>query len=354
MPGTSLLNAHFLVALILSVVVANSLMRHLPAMAIRIGLVDQPDDRKTHQGAIPLVGGVAMFVAFTLAVLLIDSPVNHLRGLFAGALLLVVVGVLDDLHELSSVARFIAQILAAIIMAEWGNVRLVDLGWISPAGELVNLNWWSSLLTIFATVGVINAVNMIDGIDGLAGSLCMVAALSMAGLAWLGGDGQSAQVLIILSATLAVYLFYNRAGHLRIFMGDAGSMFLGLVLCWYFVRLSQGPDRIMAPVTALWIFFVPLFDTVAQMFRRILAGKSPFDADRRHVHHLLARRGYSETRVLVILLAISVTCALTGIAAEMLQWSQAVMFYSFLGLFALYFTLAYYGAPAWRWFNRTG
>ena len=141
------------------------LLLKLPHVADKIGLVDSPDHRKHHQGDVPLIGGIAMFIAFSFSVLMLDIPLNHLRGLFAGAMLLIIVGVLDDLHELSSTIRFSAQILAAIFMAEWSSVRLADLGLISPNGEIVNLNWWSSLLTIFAAVGVINSLNMIDGID---------------------------------------------------------------------------------------------------------------------------------------------------------------------------------------------
>jgi len=97
------------------------LLLKLPHVADKIGLVDSPDHRKHHQGDVPLIGGIAMFIAFSFAVLMLDIPLNHLRGLFAGAMLLIIVGVLDDLHELSSTMRFAAQILAAIFMAEWGG-----------------------------------------------------------------------------------------------------------------------------------------------------------------------------------------------------------------------------------------
>jgi len=347
----SFLNSHFLIALLAALALAAILLLKLPRIAIHIGLVDHPDERKQHSGQVPLIGGIAMFTAFSFSALFLDSPLGQLRGLFAGALLLVVVGVLDDLRELSSVARFIAQVLAAIAMAEWGGLRLMDLGWISPAGELVQLNWWSSLLTIFAAVGIINAVNMMDGIDGLAGSVTLVAVLSMAILTWFSGDMSSMQLLLLLFAVVLVFLFFNRhasknegnsAARQRVFMGDAGSMFLGFILVWFFIQLSQNsPDteRVMAPVTALWIFFVPLFDTVAQMFRRILQGKSPFSADRNHIHHLLMDRGYSKNMVLGILLSISVATAIIGIAADIVGFSQAFMFYLFLALFTVYFLL---------------
>ena len=221
----SLLNNHFLFSLLGAIGLSVLLFIRLPRAAIHIGLVDHPDERKTHEGAIPLIGGLIMFAAFSISALLLDIPLGPLRGLFAGGMLLVIVGVLDDLHELSSVARFIAQILAAIIMAEWGGMRLIDLGWISPSGALVQLNWWSSLLTIFVAVGIINAVNMLDGIDGLAGSLCLVTVATMALLAFMGGDLAAVQILILLACVIGVFLFFNRrpdnGSHWqRIFMGD--------------------------------------------------------------------------------------------------------------------------------------
>lgn len=340
-----LFNNHFLLSLFTAAGLCMLLLARLPRVAKHIGLTDDPDDRKHHEGKIPLIGGIAMFVAFSFSVLLLDMPIGYLRGLFAGAMLLVIVGVLDDLHELSSAARFIAQILAVIFMAEWSGVRLIDLGWISPSGGLVQLNWWSSLLTIFAAVGVMNAVNMIDGVDGLAGSVSLIAVVSMALLAYLSGDIRSARILILLSTVILVFLFFNFSPSNRwqqVFMGDAGSMFLGFVLCWFFIQLSQAPDRIMAPVTALWIFFVPLIDTVTQMFRRVLKGQSPFTADREHVHHILMARDYSDRKTVAILLTISIGSAIAGVASDLYNVSQALMFYLFLACFAIYFLFSCY------------
>jgi len=333
---------HLLTAIILTVL----LLLKLPHVALKIGLVDHPDDRKHHDGQIPLIGGIAMFVGFGFTVLTLDIPLNPYRGLFAGAMLLIVVGVLDDLHELSSTIRFLAQILAAIAMAEWGEVRLLDLGQIGPDGGVVNLNWWSSLLTIFATVGVINSLNMIDGLDGLAGSITLVAVIALALAALMAGDNYTLQVLLILIAVVMVFLFFNRQAaegskRHRVFMGDAGSMFLGFVLCWFFIRLSQGEVRVINPVTSLWIFAIPLIDTVSQMFRRLMKGESPFKPDRLHVHHLLLQRGYSAQTVVFVISAIAILLAGLGIAAQYYDWSQTMMFYTFLGCFAAYFLMTY-------------
>lgn len=339
----------FIFNLITAILLAAVLLLKLPPIAIKIGLVDRPDERKHHEGAIPLIGGIAMFVGFTFTTLTLDIPLHQLRGLYAGAMLIIFVGVLDDLHELSSTIRFAAQILAAILMAELGGVRLIDLGLISPQGEMVNLHWWSSLLTIFATVGVINSLNMIDGLDGLAGTMTLVAVIALSFLAYLAGDTNNLQILLILLSVIAVFLFFNREPPegekwQRVFMGDAGSMFLGFTLCWFFIHLSQGESRTINPVTSLWVFAIPLIDTVSQMLRRILKGDSPFKADRLHVHHLLLSRGYSQKTVVLLLAACAVFMASLGIAAQYFEWSQAMMFYGFLGCFGAYFLATFRSA----------
>lgn len=335
---------HFIFSFLLAISITAILCIRLPKVAFSIGLTDSPGERKQHAGEIPLIGGIAMFVGFSFATLTLDIPLNDMRGLFAGAMILVLVGVLDDLHQLSSSMRFTAQILAAIFMAEWGGARLFDLGAITPSGDVVQLHWWSSLLTIFATVGIINALNMIDGIDGLAGYVSLVAIASMSWLTWQNGDIASLKILFILMATVLTFLFFNRnqnhrAGSQKIFMGDAGSMFLGFLLCWFFINLSQGENASFSPVTALWVFAIPLIDTVAQMLRRLFKGKSPFEADREHIHHILLRSGFSTDATLYILVTIAASLAVVGIFSHIFSVPEVLLFYLFLLLFGIYFYL---------------
>ena len=316
------------------------LLWFLRRVAFRIDLLDQPGERKDHQGAVPLIGGLAMFLAFSFAALTLAAPIAHLRSFFMASALLVVVGVSDDLHELSSGARFLAQITAALLMSLHGGVVLHDLGAIGPQGGMAVLGDWSVPLTVFATVGVINALNMSDGIDGLAGSLSLMTALSLALIAWIGGDVGAVRILLLLAAVIVAFLLFNlRSGRRRalVFMGDAGSMFLGFVLAWFFIHLSQGGERLMTPATALWIFAVPLIDTVSQMLRRILKGRSPFSADRGHFHHILMLAGFSPRQTLGIILAVTAVTTLIGLGGLYGGVPEAVMFYGFLGLFALYF-----------------
>lgn len=325
------------------------LLWFLRRVAFRIDLLDQPDERKDHHGAVPLVGGLAMFLAFSFAALTLAAPIAHLRSFFMASALLVVVGVSDDLHELSSGARFLAQIAAALLMSLHGGVVLHDLGAIGREGGMAILGDWSIPLTVFATVGVINALNMSDGIDGLAGSLSLLTALSLALIAWIAGDVNAMRILLLLVAVIVAFLLFNLRlpgqGRALVFMGDAGSMFLGFVLAWFIIDFSQGEERLMTPATALWIFAVSLIDTVSQMLRRILKGRSPFSADRGHFHHILLLAGFTPKKVLGIIVGITVITSLIGLAGLYGGISEAVMFYGFLGLFALYFLAI---MRAWR------
>ena len=217
---------------------------------------------------------------------------------------------------------------------------LEDLGAIGFNAEIATLGMFSVPLTVFAAVGVINAVNMSDGIDGLAGCVSLVALISLALVAYWGGAFERLPLLGMLIAVIGAFLCFNlRLGRASVFMGDAGSMFLGFALAWFLIDFSQGDDRLLPPAVALWIFAVPLIDTVAMMLRRTLRGRSPFAADREHFHHVLLLAGFSPKITLVIILTVSAACAAAGMAAWYLGVPEAVLFYAFLILFALYFWL---------------
>ncbi len=324
----------------LALIVCCGLLHFLRPVAMRLNLVDEPNDRKTHEGCVPLVGGVAMFCGFTLAVLTLDIGLTAYRSFFAAAAILVVVGILDDMHELSSRARFGAQILAAALMAYWGGVVLHDLGAIGRDGGLFLLSGWEIVFTVFATVGVINALNMSDGLDGLAGGLSLVALLGLAYVADSAGLASERTLLLMLVVTVVGFFLFNMRLPWRhqalVFMGDAGSMFLGFAISWFFIALSQGQDRAMAPVAALWLLMVPLFDTVWLILWRFSQGRSPTSSDVGHLHHVLQMTGMGAAASVWVILAVAALGAVVGIAALTAGLAESTMFYLFLALFAAY------------------
>ncbi len=329
-----------LLASVAGFLITGALIGILQPLAMRIGLVDHPRGHKAHEGEIPLTGGIAMFCGFLFAVLLLDAPLSQYRPLFVGSGLLVIVGILDDFHELPAGTKFVAQIAAALIMALWGGIVISDLGAIF-GGESIELGVWSIPFTVFAVVGVINALNMADGIDGLAGCLviCTLGFLSL--MADLGGLSTTVPLLLLPISVVAAFLLFNfrfpRSSQARVFMGDAGSMFLGYIVAWFLVALSQNPNAAISPVTALWIFAIPLLDTVSIMLRRILKRRSPFLADREHFHHVLLAAGFNVPTAVAMILALSVAAAGAGVTAQTAGAPDWLVFAGFLALFSLYF-----------------
>jgi UDP-GlcNAc:undecaprenyl-phosphate GlcNAc-1-phosphate transferase len=305
----------------------------LRPLAVRIGLVDQPGERKRHNGDVALIGGIAMFIGAVFSVLTLDSSLAAYRPFFAGTTLLILVGILDDFRELPSWARFAAQIVAGLIMTLWGGVVVTDLGAITGAGN-VHLGIWAVPFTVFATIGVINALNMVDGADGLGGGIALISLSLLAWIAYTGGRHAEAVVLLLLICTVVAFLLFNARlpgrKHALVFMGDAGSMFLGFALAWFAVSLSQGSDRAMTPVTALWVLALPLIDTVSIMIRRSMAGRLLFAAARDHFHHVLLDSGRSVRQTVSIMLGMTTTAGAVGVAWLYAGLSESVSFVGFL------------------------
>ena len=331
-----------------------ALIRLLAPVAHNIGLVDLPRGHKTHHGAVPLVGGIAMFCGFLFAILAAPVSLAPLRPLFAGAALLVIIGVLDDFRELAPGSRLAAQVAAALLMTLWGGVGLTDLGHLAGPAPVV-LGDWSVPFTVFSVVGVINALNLLDGMDGLAGGYALLAFLLLGTSAAAAGETASATVLFTLAAAAAAFLTTNLRLPGRpqalVFMGNSGSLFLGFALAWFVVQLSQGETRVIDPVTALWVLAVPLMDTVGILLRRLLHGRSPLRPDREHLHHLLCALGLGVDAALGAILGAGFLLAGLGYAAAATGVPETVRFAGFLGLFALYLTLT---EMAWRRLSNRG
>lgn len=306
-----------------------------------LGWVDQPAPRKHHREPVPLIGGIAMCAAICLSVLLLPQKPHAWPVLLAGLMLMTVIGVYDDLRSLKPSIRFLFQISAILLMVVAGDVVLVDLGDLLGLGT-VALGGGAVFFTLFGVTGVINALNMSDGIDGLAGGLALIAVSWLIVLSWAAtGDHPDASMLWVLAAAVAGFLLYNLRHPWRtrasVFMGDAGSTMLGFALGWCMVRLSQGEHAVMTPMTAVWILALPLLDTVTVMIRRLRAGRSPFSADRQHLHHLLLSNGWSDGQVTALLLTIAAVTGAAAVLAHRLRLPDYLQFYGFAGVFLLYY-----------------
>lgn len=316
--------------------------------AAKIGLVDTPGGRKHHKLPTPVIGGLCMYIGFCFALLTLEHSLQPYRGFLGASALLIFVGVLDDLKELSAKARFTAQIIAALLMALWSDNIIHSFGNLLFLGP-INLGYLAIPVTIFAMVGAINAVNMMDGVDGLLGSMSFIQFLFLGYLAWTIAAYTSLAMIVLIMAVLLGYLIFNFPFPWRkqasVFMGDAGSMFIGFALTWFFIDLSQGAHAAVHPVTMLWVLSMPLFDTTRLLIKRTLKHGNPLEPGRDHLHHLFKSYGYSDLKVCGLICFLTALFALFGIFAHHMGISQSVSFLLFLFVFILYCICMRFG---WR------
>ena len=272
----------------------------------------------------------------------------HYVAMASAALLIFLTGLADDLWRLDYKMRMLVQTVAATLMALWGGVLLLDLGNLL-SDQALDLGIVALPFTVFATIGVINALNMIDGIDGLSGSLSLASLTLIAIVASIAGRDAYLALVLILMGGVAGFLYFNLRRGLRrraeVFLGDNGSMLLGFVLCWLLIGLSQGESRAMSPVTALWIFAIPLVDAVGAIVRRIYYRHSPFRPDRNHLHHLLMRAGFRVQDIVHIALAMQLLIGGLGLIGFYAGIDDGWMLAGFMGIFLCY---CYLIARPWR------
>jgi UDP-GlcNAc:undecaprenyl-phosphate/decaprenyl-phosphate GlcNAc-1-phosphate transferase len=312
------------------------------ALFIRIapllGLLDVPGGRKSHANAIPLVGGLAIFLSL-MTTAYVAALSSYIPFFLIALSLVIAIGFWDDVREISPRLKFAIQIIASAIMI-WGagvELRSVGdlLGW-KPIGLWI----FVVPMTVFAIVGVVNAVNMMDGVDGLAGSIAFVAFAWFAAVAAFSGLAVHFATAIIFCGAIAGFLWFNLRfpwqAHARAFLGDAGSLMMGFALGWFAIDLTQGDDRSFPPIAALWIVLLPLADCVSLMTRRLAKRMSPFRADRHHIHHYLQARGFTHGQSLAILIGLSACFGAVGFIGWRLDLPEAALFWPFFAGFFAY------------------
>ena len=313
----------------------------LRPLAIAVGLVDVPTSRKSHSGNIPLIGGMAIFVGSLVALATQSSLVQTdvvisapLPAFFAAAFVLILVGAWDDYADLPPAARIVAQIIACLIMIFGGDTVLIDLGQLNIDGSIFSLGWLAVPFTVFACLGVINAMNMCDGVDGLSGSLALIALLGLGIANTLWGSAGDQHLIVVFAACVISFLMFNLRTLWRskawVFLGDAGSMLLGLTLSWLAISLSQGEERVISPAAALWFLMLPVYDAVSMMVRRLVKRRSPFRADREHLHHIFLMAGFSVGESVTLMSGIAVTGVVIGLGGVYLEIADGLLAALFL------------------------
>jgi UDP-GlcNAc:undecaprenyl-phosphate GlcNAc-1-phosphate transferase len=300
----------FLFSLV-AVLIIVPLARHV---ALRFGFVDIPGGRKQHKEPIPPIGGLVIFtVLFVIQALRGDIVENW--ALYTGLAALLVIGAWDDRTDVNAWVKFIIQIAVAFLVVLYGECRIENLGNMFGFGNLY-LGFMSIPFSVAAVALLINAINLMDGLDGLAGgqSFLILAILAVI-------SGLNPELLPILGA-LAGFLYYNMRSPWRarasIFLGDAGTLALGLTLAWYAISLANDPSVTLEPISVAWILAVPIMDECAQFYRRVREGRHPFSPDRGHLHHHFRDAGFSPEQATTSILMISTSLGLAGYALAIL------------------------------------
>lgn len=296
-------------------------------VALRYGVVDQPNARKIHANPVPLLGGAAIYLAFILALLFAGDQfyVSEVVGIFTGATLMSLMGVLDDRWGLGSYIKLAGQILAAVILI-YSGVQVHLFG-----------NWVDMAITVMWVVGITNAMNLLDNMDGLSGGIAMIAATYFTVLASLSNQVLVGTLAAALAGACAGFLFYNwNPAH--IFMGDTGSLFIGFLLSAVAIKLRFPSNSVTITwMIPLLVLLVPIFDSTLVIISRGRRGKNPLTTPGKdHISHRLALLMGSRREAVLICYLIAGACGLASIYVTRANFYEATIFASVMGAIFLY------------------
>ena len=294
------------IALLSSLIISFISTPIVKQFAHRVGAIDVPtDSRRVHDHPIPRMGGLAIFLGFVLSVVLFADVTLQVRGILFGSLLVVIVGVIDDIVPLPAWFKFLLQIVAALIAVFHGvRIEIIANPNIFSDAEYLIFGGLSIPITVIWIVAVTNSVNLIDGLDGLAVGVSTIATVTMLVIALVVSDGNVALILAALAGACIGFMPYN-LNPAELFMGDTGALLLGYVLATMSVVGLFKFFAIISFVVPFIVLGLPIFDTAFAFFRRICSGQNPMKPDRKHFHHRLIDMGLSQKQAVAILYGIS-------------------------------------------------
>jgi UDP-GlcNAc:undecaprenyl-phosphate GlcNAc-1-phosphate transferase len=287
-------------------------------VALKYNFTDKPTKRKKHRGPIPLCGGISMFIGFFIPYFIVfyDHPFKEKYGIFIGALLILIIGVVDDYYksigkEFAIIPRLIVQLLAAIIVYKSG---VVFQGFTNPFTNtyVVLPTIIQFILTITWIFGVTTVINWSDGMDGLAGGLSFISAMTFAASAVILSQSPSLLFSLMIAGVVLAFLFYNKYPA-RIFMGDSGANFLGFILSIIALDGAFKAATILSLLIPILALAVPIFDNIFVIFKRFSEGKPIYQADRSQLHYRLEAKGLNTKQVVSFISAISLVFSIISI-----------------------------------------
>lgn len=322
-------NVYVFLALVMAFLVSFAATPMVISLAHKINALDVPkDERRVHKKPIPLIGGLAIFYGFIVSVLCFGVIDRETLGILIGSVIIVTVGVIDDMSDMKAIIKLLCQVVAAAIVV-YSGVRIEHFTnpiaqWYGP--PYIVLNYWISVaITMFWIVGVCNAVNLIDGLDGLAVGVSSIASMSLLAMTFLINNNLN---VAIMTAALAGagfgFLPYN-FNPAKIFMGDTGALFLGYILACVSVQGLLKFSAIISFAVPLLILGLPIFDTLFAIIRRVLTGRSPMSPDRGHLHHRLLDMGFSQKQTVAILYTMTAVLCLTAVVISIKGYLRGLL-----------------------------
>ena len=309
-------------------------------IAHRVDAIDQPNQRSVHQRAMPRLGGLGMAIALCVSVLLFIPVDTFITGFLAGFALIVAIGIADDILEVKTRYKLVGQIASILLFIAVSGYQVSSFGNLFGTGE-IEFGVVAPLVTLLCMLAIMNALNLSDGLDGLAGGITVIATIFLGALAIRTGSWQTLGILIALAGAVVGFLRYN-SHPARMFMGDTGSLMLGYTLAVCCVSLVSGLDaadgmKSLAPVTVAIVLYLPLFDALIVMLRRIVNRQGAFSADNTHLHHNLIEFGIPHGAVVSVLYLFSFLLGVLALAVvnlpDLLQ--MLISFGAVLSLFAI-------------------
>lgn len=312
-------NVFILLALAVAFLISFSATPTVIALANKIKAIDIPkDERRVHKKPIPLIGGLAIFYGFVISVLCFAVIDRQVMGLLIGSVIIVTVGVIDDMRELNAKVKLCFQIIAAAVAVyfgiEIGHIANPLARWIGP--QYINLGLWSIPITMVWIIGVTNAVNLIDGLDGLACGVSSIASVALLSLTLISQNLNAAIITAALAGAGFGFLPYN-FNPAKIFMGDTGSTFLGFVLACIAIQGLMKMYALISIAVPVLILGLPIFDTLFAILRRIAKKKPIMSPDRGHLHHRLLDMGFSQRQTVTILYTLTSILCLTAVVISL-------------------------------------
>ncbi|SEU09396.1 UDP-GlcNAc:undecaprenyl-phosphate GlcNAc-1-phosphate transferase [Salinibacillus kushneri] len=299
----------YIALILLSLVFSLILTPLVKKLAIKINAVDQPNERKVHKRVMPRMGGLAIYVSFLLGVLILSPEGIHIWPVMIGATFIVILGLLDDLYQLSAGIKFGGHLIAAFTVVLSG----IQIDFITiPFGPRIEFGLWSIPISVLWIVAITNAINLIDGLDGLASGVSAIALITISGMALSMGSIFVAFLgLLLLGSTLG-FLFYN-FNPAKIFLGDTGSYFLGYMISVLSILGLFKNLTFFSIIVPIIILGVPLVDTTFAIIRRMVKGNPLSAPDKSHLHHCLIRLGYSHRKSVLMIYGLSGIFSLAAI-----------------------------------------